>query len=83
MFLVTDFRKELNITLESPYFEEAYRQALAEKEIPAWLTEDHLCELNEKYHALSTTYEMAREALPHVVAVPELCLLAKTLQCVC
>ena len=73
-----DVREVLGIKLESPYFDEAYAKALAEEGLPFWLTEDYIRELNDKYAVLPETYEMVKEALPHVVAVPELCLLAKT-----
>lgn len=73
-----DVREALGIKIESPYFEEAYAKALAEEGLPFWLREDYIRVLNDKYAVLSQTYEMVQEALPHVVAVPELCILAKT-----
>ena len=73
-----DVREALGIKIESPYFDEAYAKALAEEGLPFWLTEDYIRELNDKYAVLPKTYEMVKDALPHVVAVPELCLLAKT-----
>ena len=74
-----DVRTALNIKLESPYFDAAYAKAIADTELPCWLTEAYIHTLNNVCHVLPTTYEKVLEALPHVVAVPELCLLAKTL----
>ena len=76
---MADIRELLDIKLESPYFDEAYAKALADPELPYFLTEEYIHTLNDICHVLPTTYEMVLEALPHVVAVPELCLLAKTL----
>ena len=36
---MSDIRKDLNITLESPYFDKAYAKALASPDVPEWLTE--------------------------------------------
>jgi len=76
---MTNIRKTLNVTLESPYFDEAYRRASGEAEIPEWLTEAFIRKLNDTFHVLPRTFEKVLEALPHVVAVPELCLFANTL----
>ena len=76
---MSDIRTVLNITLESPCFDEAYAKALADPAIPEWLSEEYIRMLNDTCHALPQTYEKVLEALPHVVSVPELCLLAKTL----
>ncbi len=76
---MADIRELLNIKLESPYFDEAYAKALATPDLPEWLTEGYIRAFHEQCHALPKTLDQALEALPHVVAVPELCLLAKTL----
>ena len=76
---MTDIRNALNIRLESPCFDEAYAKALADDGMPHWLTEDYIRTLNDICHVLPKTYERVLEALPHVRAVPELVLLAKTL----
>ena len=34
---MTNIRKALNVTLESPYFDEAYRRASETAGIPEWL----------------------------------------------
>ena len=76
---MTDIRKTLNITLESPYFDAAYAKALSDTEMPLWLSEDYIRLLNDECHVLPKTYDKVLEVLPHVRAVPELVLLAKTL----
>lgn len=76
---MADIRELLNIKLESPYFDEAYAKALATSDVPEWLTEGYIRALDEKCHALSKSLDRVLEALPHVRAVPELVLLAKTL----
>lgn len=76
---MTNIRKALNITLESPYFDEAYRRASETAEIPEWLTEAFIRRLSDTFHVLPRTADKVLEALPHVVAVPELFLFANIL----
>lgn len=76
---MADIRELLNIKLESPYFDESYAKALADEGLPFWLTEKYIRTLNDVCRVLPKTYEQVLEALPHVCAVPELVLLAKTL----
>ncbi|MBE7041385.1 MAG: hypothetical protein E7400_05410 [Ruminococcaceae bacterium] len=74
-----DVREVLNIKIESTYWDEAYKKALSEPEIPEWLTEGFIRKLNDEYDVIPKSFDLLLEALPHVVSVPELCLLAKTL----
>lgn len=74
-----DVREILNIKVESPYWDEAYKKALSEPGVPDWLTEGFIRKLNDDYDVVPKSFDMLLEALPLVVAVPELCLLAKTL----
>ena len=74
-----DIREKLNIKIESPYWDEAYKKALSEPEVPDWLTEGFIKKLNEEYDVVPKSYNILLEALPYVLAVPELCLLCKTL----
>ena len=76
---MADIRELLDIKLESPYFDEAYAKALADPELPYFLTEEYIHTLNDICHVLPKTYDKVLEVLPHVRAVPELVLLAKTL----
>jgi hypothetical protein len=73
-----DIRETLNVKIESPFWDEAYEKALSEKGTPEWLTPEFINMLNEDYGVLQRTYDVVISALPKVLAVRELCLLAKT-----
>lgn len=75
---MTDIREKLNITIESEHWDEAYKKALSEDGIPEWLTEKFLLDLNEETGVLPDVIENLIKALPFVLEVPELVLLAKT-----
>lgn len=74
-----DIREELKINIQSPYWDEAYKKALSEPEIPEWLTENYIRSINEKYGFFHDNLETVVSAIPHIIKVPSLCLLAKTL----
>lgn len=76
---MTDIRKTLCMTLESPYYDHAYEKALSEDALPEWLTEEYVCALADEFGILRGTRDVALQVLPHVVCVPELCLMAKTI----
>lgn len=75
---MSDIRDTLNTRVESPFWDEAYAKALLDEEIPTWLTPEFINMLNEDYGVLQRTYDIVISALPKVLAVRELCLLAKT-----
>ena len=74
-----DVRDALGIRIESPYWDEAYKKALSEPLIPEWLTEEYIRSIHEKYGFFKKNLEVIVSAVPHIVKVPELCILAKTL----
>jgi hypothetical protein len=74
-----DVRDALGIKIESPYWDEAYKKALSEPLIPEWLTEEYIRSIHEKYGFFKKNLEVIVSAAPHIVKVPELCILAKTL----
>ena len=74
-----DIRTLLHIQIESPYWDKAYEKALAEPQIPVWLTQDYIRTLHETYGLLPKTLHTVLAALPFVQKEPALCLLAKTL----
>ncbi len=76
---MNDIRDILHINIQSPYWDEAYASALAEPDVPEWLTENYIDTLYTKYGLLPKTHETVLKALPFVQNEPALCLLAKTL----
>jgi len=74
-----DLRKLLNVDIRSPYWEEAYDKALAEPEIPQWLTETYLRKLEDEKHILTEVIDRLIPAAKAIVQVKELVLLAKIL----
>ncbi|MBQ2696366.1 MAG: hypothetical protein IJF61_03590 [Clostridia bacterium] len=76
---MNDVRDILNIKIESPYWDEAYAKALSEPAVPEWMTEAYIRALHEEKGVLPRRLDTILSVLPHAVAVPELCLLAKTL----
>lgn len=74
-----DIRKTLGIKIESPYWDKAYEKALSQPSIPEWLTVDYIREIHEKYGFFKQNIDVILSAVPHIVKVPELCILAKTL----
>ncbi len=74
-----DVRNLLDIKIESPYWDEAYALALSEPEIPQWLTEEYIRRLHDECNVFPKNLEKVISVIPHVTAIPELCLLAKTI----
>lgn len=74
-----DVLKRLNVTIESEFLDEAYKLALAEKEIPEWLTPEFLKKLNQDWGILERNIDLALVALDQVVKNDDLLLLAKIL----
>ena len=74
-----DVRDALGIKIESPYWDEAYEKALSEPLVPEWLTQEYIRNIHEKYGFFSKNLEIIISAVPYIVKVPELCILAKTL----
>lgn len=74
-----DVRKLLNVDIQSPYWQEAYEKALAEPEIPQWLTESYLRKLEDEKHILTEIIDRLIPAAEAVAQVKELVLLAKIL----
>lgn len=74
-----DIREILGIKIESPYWDEAYEKATSDSVVPEWLSEKYIREIHEKYGFFKQNLEVIVSAVPHIVKVPELCILAKTL----
>ena len=74
-----DIREILGIKIESPYWDIAFKKALSEPLVPEWLTEEYIRNIHEKYGFFKKNLEVITSAAPHIVKVPELCILAKTL----
>lgn len=79
VLFMNDIRKQLNINIQSPYWDEAYSCALSEPGVPEWLCEEYIRTLHTDLGLLPQNLETIIFAIPHIVKVPELCLLAKTL----
>lgn len=74
-----DIRDILNIKIESPYWDEAYKKALAEPQVPEWMTVDHIRSLHDEYNIFEENLDVVLSAVPFVAENPDLCLLARTL----
>ncbi len=74
-----DIREVLNIKIESPYWDEAYKKALAEPQLPEWLTKDYIQAFHNEYNIFEKNLDVVLSAAPFVAENPNLCLLAKTL----
>ena len=74
-----DIRQILHVKIESPYWDEAYATALAQPEIPKWLTEEYLRWLQADREVLPKQIDHIVAAAKAVSQVKELVLLAKTL----
>lgn len=74
-----DIRKMLGINIVSPYWEQAYRQALADPCQPEWLTEEYIRGLHRNLHCLSENLELVVQGLNQVNRNETLCLFVKTL----
>ena len=72
-----DIRKILNITVESPYWEDALAEAREMEALPHWLTDEFLQDMERELELLGDGFAAARENLAVLRRNPELCLLAK------
>jgi len=71
--------QRLNLPEVSPFFDECCAAALAEPELPVWLTEEFLRETAEVTPIISANLDLVIDALPAVTAQPDLVLFAKVL----
>lgn len=74
-----DLREILNVKVESPFWEEAYTAALAEPELPVWLTEAYLRTLHKETGILPSVIEQVVAGAKAVSQVKELVLFVKVL----
>ncbi len=74
-----DVRKKLGIIIESPYWDESFEKAIGEIDVPEWLTEGYLFELEEECALFPKTFDALISAAKSVRKKPDLCLLAKTI----
>ena len=77
-----DFRKALNINIESPYWDDALEKAKAMPAVPEWLTKEFICALEEDYAILGVAKEPVLRAAELVAQDADLCLLLKVLFCI-
>lgn len=74
-----DIRTTLNISIASPFWEDALEKALHMPAVPQWLSEEFLLALENDFFLLRDFKEPVLQAMEQVVVTPELCLLAKVL----
>ena len=74
-----DIRKVLLVSVESPWWQEALEAATAMPAIPAWLTNEYICSIDEEYALLGNRRNLVLDALSRVVSDPTLCTFAKAL----
>ncbi len=75
-----DIRKILQVKIESPYWDEAYRMALAEPDVPCWLDSAYLTRFVQEKNYLTKVYDRMAAAADAVLQVKELTLLVKVLK---
>ncbi len=76
---MADIRGLLSVKISSPYWDEATEKAKKDPKIPEWLTEEYISALQKDYNIFPQNYNHIISAIPHIVRVPELCMLAKIL----
>ena len=76
---MNELREALNLKIESPYLEEAYRAALSDSDLPEWLTEGYIRALRDELGLLPRSIDTVLLALPHVAKSPELRLFVKVI----
>lgn len=74
-----DIRETLGIKIESPYWDDAYRNAQEEPQVPQWMSQEHIRSLHDDCGLLPNHIESVLSAAAQVSQNPDLCLLAKTL----
>lgn len=74
-----DIRITLNISIDSPFWEDALEKALLMPAVPQWLSEDFLLALEKDFFLLGDLKEHVLHSLEQVRNTPELCLFAEVL----
>jgi len=74
-----DIRQTLNISIDSPFWEEALENATRMPDTPQWLSEEFLLSLENDFSLLGDLKAPVLQSMEKVAATPELCLLAKIL----
>lgn len=74
-----DIRKILNITIESPYWEDALAEAREMEEIPHWLTDEFLQNMEQELQILGDDFDAVMAYLSGLRKNPALILLAKVI----
>ena len=74
-----DIRDALHVKIHSPFWDQAYRQALLDPLQPEWMTERYLRELHAQLHCLPVNLELVVQGLEQVNRDKNLCLFVKTL----
>ena len=75
-------RQKLNITIESPYWDEALETAKAMPAVPQWLTPEFINEMEADFALLGAYKDAVIRAAGQVAQDADLCLLAKVLFCI-
>ena len=75
-----DIRRILKVNMESPFWDESYKKALAEPEVPRWLDGKFLTQMQREKNFLTKVYDRMAAAADAVLQVKELVLLVKTLK---
>ncbi len=65
--MVQEISEILGICVESPFWEEAVAAAEGMPAIPAWLTEEYICKIDDAYQLLGDKRDLVLNALPQVV----------------
>lgn len=77
--VIVDIRKVLNIEIDSPFWEEAHAKAQATSELPDWLTDRYIADLERDFSLFGSNLDLILQALCQVRETPALCQLAKIL----
>ncbi len=74
-----ELAKRLNIIInaDNENWQIAYKKALTQQEVPAFLTEQFIIDLHEKYKVLPNNFNVLKQAVKLVAKNADLCLLAK------
>lgn len=77
--MLQDIRTTLNVSIDSPFWNEAITEAEAMPRIPQWLCAEFVLAVDKDYSLLGDFKESVLQALTQVTDSPALCLFAKTL----
>lgn len=72
-----DVRKKLNISIVSPYWEEAYEKIQQNPGVPEWLMGVYYRRLHEEYQIFPENLELFVNAVEQIAQNEDLCMLAK------